>query len=528
MISPHPKDNFCRTHLRQCQVSPHGHVTDNARYWAVTNIDYIHSRTSRRVFLMIFCVWSAAVIVSLAPQFGWKDPDYLQRIEQQKCMVSQDVAYQVFATCCTFYVPLLVILVLYWKIYQTARKRIHRRRPRPIDVTGNNNQPDLSAQKKRKRLRLRIGKFASPHTGATGQTTLGLVEGNSTNTVNTVEDTEFSSSNVDSKSRAGVESTTMFTNNPEEIPTTSTSQISTVSHLVALANQQHAASKSSSTVQQQPDKGSSNTNTTQTAIASDVTITTTIENNKLPAATTKVCIVAPSDSNGITSTPPAINGSTTAVSVANGAAEVLEDPQLQQQLQQVQHQTDMTTAGGGKTAPPAACASNATTITSISALSPQTPTIVNTAGSVGDDEHQHPLAPTATSLAAASSCQLPSTPKLKYQQPLSSIANPVHKVTKRKETLEAKRERKAAKTLAIITGAFVICWLPFFVMALLLPLCETCEINDGIASVFLWLGYFNSTLNPVIYTIFSPEFRQAFKRILFGGHRPVHYRSGKI
>ncbi|XP_023159267.1 5-hydroxytryptamine receptor 2A, partial [Ceratitis capitata] len=220
------------------------------RYWAVTNIDYIHSRTSKRVFLMIFCVWSAAVIVSLAPQFGWKDPDYLQRIEQQKCMVSQDVSYQVFATCCTFYVPLLVILALYWKIYQTARKRIHRRRPRPIDVTGNNNQPDLSVQKTRTRLRLRIGKFATPHTSATttaGQTALGLVEGNSTNTVNTVEDTEFSSSNVDSKSRAGIESTTMFSNNPEEIPTTSTSQISTVSHLVALANQQHAATKASST-----------------------------------------------------------------------------------------------------------------------------------------------------------------------------------------------------------------------------------------------------------------------------------------
>ncbi|TMW45197.1 hypothetical protein DOY81_009723, partial [Sarcophaga bullata] len=60
--------------------------------------------------------------------------------EQQKCMVSQDIAYQIFATCCTFYVPLLVILFLYWKIYQTARKRIHRRRPKPINSTGNNNQ----------------------------------------------------------------------------------------------------------------------------------------------------------------------------------------------------------------------------------------------------------------------------------------------------------------------------------------------------------------------------------------------------
>uniref|UniRef100_A0A182MIW6 G-protein coupled receptors family 1 profile domain-containing protein n=1 Tax=Anopheles culicifacies TaxID=139723 RepID=A0A182MIW6_9DIPT len=111
---------------------------------------------------------------------------------------------------------------------------------------------------------------------------------------------------------------------------------------------------------------------------------------------------------------------------------------------------------------------------------------------------------------------------------ISSTPNPHAQVSKRKETLEAKRERKAAKTLAIITGAFVVCWLPFFLTALLLPLCESCSINDTVASLFLWLGYFNSTLNPVIYTIFSPEFRQAFKRILFGSHRSTNYRRGQL
>lgn len=65
------------------------------RYWAVTNVDYIHSRTTGRVSTMISFVWVSAVIVSLAPQFGWKDPQYMQRIEQQKCMVSQDIGYQV-------------------------------------------------------------------------------------------------------------------------------------------------------------------------------------------------------------------------------------------------------------------------------------------------------------------------------------------------------------------------------------------------------------------------------------------------
>lgn len=90
---------------------------------------------------------------------------------------------------------------------------------------------------------------------------------------------------------------------------------------------------------------------------------------------------------------------------------------------------------------------------------------------------------------------------------------------KARETIEAKRERKAAKTLAIITGVFIACWLPFFVFAFLQAICTPCTPPDVVASIFLWLGYFNSTLNPIIYTIFSPEFRQAFKKMLCGGAR---------
>ena len=98
------------------------------RYWAVTQVDYIHSRNGTRIGTMILAIWLTAVIVSIAPLFGWKDPDFLVRVnEQKKCLVSQDVSYQVFATMATFYVPLTAILILYWKIFQAARKRIHKR-----------------------------------------------------------------------------------------------------------------------------------------------------------------------------------------------------------------------------------------------------------------------------------------------------------------------------------------------------------------------------------------------------------------
>ena len=91
---------------------------------------------------------------------------------------------------------------------------------------------------------------------------------------------------------------------------------------------------------------------------------------------------------------------------------------------------------------------------------------------------------------------------------------------KRKDKLEMKRERKAAKVLGIITGAFIACWLPFFILAVLAPFCgRYCNIPDVMFSITLWLGYFNSTLNPILYTIFNPSFRKAFHKIIYGRYR---------
>lgn len=91
---------------------------------------------------------------------------------------------------------------------------------------------------------------------------------------------------------------------------------------------------------------------------------------------------------------------------------------------------------------------------------------------------------------------------------------------KRKDKMEMKRERKAAKVLGIITGAFVACWLPFFFLAVLAPFCaDHCKIPDTLFSFCLWLGYFNSSLNPILYTIFNPSFRKAFHKIIYGKYR---------
>lgn len=102
------------------------------------------------------------------------------------------------------------------------------------------------------------------------------------------------------------------------------------------------------------------------------------------------------------------------------------------------------------------------------------------------------------------------------------------KAKRLKEKLEMKRERKAARTLAIITGVYIVCWLPFFIIAILGPFVrDLVEIPKLTVSIVLWLGYCNSLLNPIIYTVFNPEFRAAFQKILFGKYSRKYRRNAR-
>ncbi|EFX84055.1 hypothetical protein DAPPUDRAFT_28700, partial [Daphnia pulex] len=77
---------------------------------------------------------------------------------------------------------------------------------------------------------------------------------------------------------------------------------------------------------------------------------------------------------------------------------------------------------------------------------------------------------------------------------------------------------QASTTLGIIMSAFTLCWFPFFVLALVRPFMShqtaSLVIPRWLSSLFLWLGYANSFLNPVIYATTNKDFRLPFREIL--------------
>lgn len=122
-----------------------------------------------------------------------------------------------------------------------------------------------------------------------------------------------------------------------------------------------------------------------------------------------------------------------------------------------------------------------------------------------------------------------STPEVKKVVQIAGIQKPNQmspaEIEKEKKRIARKKERRATLILGLIMGSFIACWLPFFFFYVLSPLCpictdksmqnETCCVKEWIFTLAFWLGYSNSALNPVIYTIFNKDFRRAFNKIIF-------------
>ncbi|XP_023647517.1 sphingosine 1-phosphate receptor 5b [Paramormyrops kingsleyae] len=83
---------------------------------------------------------------------------------------------------------------------------------------------------------------------------------------------------------------------------------------------------------------------------------------------------------------------------------------------------------------------------------------------------------------------------------------------------QARKSRKCMdllKTVTIVLGVFIACWLPLFVLLLLDFFCKVGQCFVLLkADYFLGIAIINSLLNPIIYTLTSKDMRRAIIRLL--------------
>ncbi|XP_028250170.1 trace amine-associated receptor 5-like [Parambassis ranga] len=73
-----------------------------------------------------------------------------------------------------------------------------------------------------------------------------------------------------------------------------------------------------------------------------------------------------------------------------------------------------------------------------------------------------------------------------------------------------KSELKAARTLGVLVVVYIMCFCPFYCYTLAVD----SVVNTSFASFLVFLFYFNSCLNPVIYALFYRWFRKAVKLVM--------------
>ncbi|XP_037500586.1 5-hydroxytryptamine receptor 1-like [Rhipicephalus sanguineus] len=103
------------------------------RYLAITRpLTYGVRRTARRAWACIGAVWLLSGLISVPPLLVLGNEHGTP--EMPTCLVCQHLAYQLYATLGAFYIPLVVMLSMYWRIHRAAKKVVeaeHRARPGP-------------------------------------------------------------------------------------------------------------------------------------------------------------------------------------------------------------------------------------------------------------------------------------------------------------------------------------------------------------------------------------------------------------
>uniref|UniRef100_A0AAY4DT80 G-protein coupled receptors family 1 profile domain-containing protein n=1 Tax=Denticeps clupeoides TaxID=299321 RepID=A0AAY4DT80_9TELE len=76
------------------------------------------------------------------------------------------------------------------------------------------------------------------------------------------------------------------------------------------------------------------------------------------------------------------------------------------------------------------------------------------------------------------------------------------------------RDKKIAKSLAVIVCVFAVCWAPYTLLMIIRAACSGSCVENHWYEVTFWLLWLNSAINPFLYPLCHSSFRRAFAKIL--------------
>ena len=95
-------------------------------------------------------------------------------------------------------------------------------------------------------------------------------------------------------------------------------------------------------------------------------------------------------------------------------------------------------------------------------------------------------------------------------------------------TFRARREARLSKTVLVITGMFILTWMPFQVLVIVIVKCATCyNVSLVVVFVIKLLQFSNSVLNFFIYCFRMQNYRRELFS-LFPSCNCCHFRNGVV
>ncbi|KFQ37385.1 Histamine H3 receptor, partial [Mesitornis unicolor] len=84
------------------------------------------------------------------------------------------------------------------------------------------------------------------------------------------------------------------------------------------------------------------------------------------------------------------------------------------------------------------------------------------------------------------------------------------------------RDKRVAKSLAIIVCVFGLCWAPYTLLMIIRAACHGRCVQYLLYETSFWLLWVNSAINPVLYPLYHVSFKKAFIKLLCPGKAKIH------